>query len=97
MSLKFLVSNVHTLHGPGIDGQLPHHVPAFFDGRVAQIVFFALIGKFRFALKVAVRIGHTSILPFSMGVRRQLPPSMGSRIEAHDGRNGQAIAEKPLQ
>jgi hypothetical protein len=64
MSLKFLSSNVFAFHRPGIHGQLPHHIPTFFDGCVTQIVLFALIGKRRFTDDFAVVIGHNLILAF---------------------------------
>ena len=41
MSLKFLFSNVFAFHRPSIDGELPHHIPAFFDRSIAEIIFLA--------------------------------------------------------
>ncbi|HEX2477271.1 MAG TPA: hypothetical protein VHK01_21120 [Lacipirellulaceae bacterium] len=65
MSLKFLFSNVYALHRPGIDGQLPHHVPTLLNRRIAQIIFLALVGQRRFALDLSVGIAHYVIVPFS--------------------------------
>jgi hypothetical protein len=65
MSLKFLFSNVYAFHCPGIDGQLPHHIPSLLDRRMAQVVVLALIGQRRFALDLSVGISHGVILALS--------------------------------
>jgi hypothetical protein len=62
MSLKFLVSNVDSLHGPRVDGQLPHHIPALFDSDIAQVTLGSLFSERRFPNDLAVGIGHIVIV-----------------------------------